>query len=469
MNLLGMRHPGADTGGSALPLADPAPEWIKAALRSRFYPVVFQWITTAAFLVIVISALFGPNNTGQDFGMAFTWTVWWPLLPLSFLLVGRFWCAICPLTWLMDWVQKAVGVRLSVPRLLRRHGPWIIAALFVLVTYIDETWRLSGDSRKTGYLLLALLVVVIFFGAFFERRTFCRYVCFIGGFAANYSRAGMVQLRVQPARCRDCPTQGCYRGTERAPGCPVFLFAPGVEDSATCQLCGNCVKNCPRDAIRIWFRRPTSELWDIRQPRLPDAVLAGTVMGVMLVEQVVLLRLWIPLVETTGRLLHVDPYVWYPLVYGVLLAGFVAAPLVGLALASFVSQALAGTVSRAEVLQNFATFGYAIIPLALAGHVAHSLYHLLTRSRTVPFAFLAMVGRFPGSSPAAWLPNSAVFPIEMTVLALGAAGSLYVGYRLARWQARRAPWAAYLPHGLLLLALLAANLYVVSTMLHERG
>jgi hypothetical protein len=147
----------------------------------------------------------------------------------------------------------------------------------------------------------------------------------------------------------------------------------------------------------------------------------------------------------------------------------VAAPLVGLALASFVSQALAGTVSRAEVLQNFATFGYAIIPLALAGHVAHSLYHLLTRSRTVPFAFLAMVGRFPGSSPAAWLPNSAVFPIEMTVLALGAAGSLYVGYRLARWQARRAPWAAYLPHGLLLLALLAANLYVVSTMLHERG
>jgi hypothetical protein len=48
-------------------------------------------------------------------------------------------------------------------------------------------------------------------------------------------------------------------------------------------------------------------------------------------------------------------------------------------------------------------------------------------------------------------------------------GSLYVGYRLARRQAPQAPWPAYLPHGLLLLALLAVNLYVVTAMLHERG
>jgi NAD-dependent dihydropyrimidine dehydrogenase PreA subunit len=438
-------------------------------LGSRFYPAVFQWITTAAFLVIVVSVLFGSDNSGQNFGMAGIWTLWWPLLPLSFLLAGRFWCAICPFAWLTDRVQEAVGARLSVPRVLRRHGPWVIAVLFILITYVDETWRLSVDAHKTGYLLLALLVVVIFFGAFFERRTFCRYVCFIGGFAANYSRAGMVELRAGLDRCRECRTQGCYGGTERAPGCPVFLFAPNVEDSATCHLCGNCVKNCLSDAIRISFRRPTAELWGIRQPRLPDTVLAGIVMGVVLIEQVVLLRLWIPLVEATGQLLHVDPYVWYPLVYGVLLAAFAAAPLAGLALAGLLSQVLSGKLDRAEVLQNFVTFGYAIIPLALAGHVAHGVYHLLTRSRTVPVAFLAMVGRFPSGVQAAWLPNSAIFPIEMAVLAFGAAGSLYVGYRLARRHAPRSPWAAYLPHAFLLLALLAANVYVVSTLLHEKG
>jgi polyferredoxin len=195
--------------------------WIRTAVRSRFYPSIFQWITTAAFLVIVGLALFGPNNAGQNFGMALAWSVWWPLLPLSFLLVGRFWCAICPFSWLMDCVQKAVGVRLPVPPFLRRNGLWIIAGLFILVTYVDETWRLSGDARKTSYLLLAVLAAVIFFGAFFERRAFCRYACFIGGFAANYSRAGMVQLRADPDSCCDCPTQGCYNGTARAPGLSV--------------------------------------------------------------------------------------------------------------------------------------------------------------------------------------------------------------------------------------------------------
>jgi polyferredoxin len=463
------RHRRTDVGASGTPPPDGGPERITTVLRSRLYPAVFQWMTTAAFLVIVISTLFGPNNTGQNFGMAFIWTVWWPLLPLSFLLVGRFWCAICPLTWLMDRVQMAVGVQISVPPFLRRYGPWVIAALFILVTFIDEACQLSGDSRKTGYLLMALVVVVVFFGAFFERRTFCRYVCFVGGFAANYSRAGIVQLRAQQDRCHECPTQDCSRGTEHTPGCPVFLFAPSVEDSATCHLCGNCVKNCPRDAIHVSFRPPTSELWGIRQPRLPDTILAVTVVGMVLIEQVALLRLWTPLVEATGGLLHVDPYVWYPLVYGVLLAAFVALPLIGLVLAGLFSQVLIGAVGRAEVLQNATTFGDAIIPLALGSHVALNSFDLLTRSRTVPFALLAMVGQFPGSLQPAWLPNSAVFPIEMAVLALGAVGSLYVGYRLARRQAPQAPWPAYLPHGLLLLALLAVNLYVVTAMLHERG
>jgi len=438
-------------------------------LLSRFYPAIFQWLTTAALVVIVLSTLFGPNNSGQNLGMALAWTVWWPLLPLSFLLAGRFWCAICPFAWLMDRAQNAFGVRLTVPRFLRRREPWIIAALFVLVTYVDEAWRLQSDARLTGYLLLAVLAMAIFFAAYFERRTFCRYVCFIGGFAANYSRAGIVQLRTEPDRCHDCRTQDCYEGTKHAPGCPVFLFAPSITDSATCQLCGNCVKNCPRDAIRISMRGTTAELCEISQPRLAYALLAGIVMGMVLIEQFALLHMWTPLVEATGGLLHVDPYAWYPLVYGVLLAAFMAAPLIGLALAGLLSQALDGVLRHAEVLQNIVTFGYAIIPLALAGHVAHGLYHLLTRSRTVPFALLALVGWFPSNNHSGWLTRSAVFQVEIAVLTLGAAGSLYVAYRLARAQARRSPWTAFFPHGLLLLALLAANLYTVYTMLREMG
>jgi polyferredoxin len=440
---------------------------IKAALRSRLFPVVFQWITVTVFVIVLLSTLFGLNNAGQNFGMALAWRVWWPLLPLSFVLLGRFWCAICPFTWVTDRIQKAVGVRLPVPRLLRRYGPGMIAGSFILLSYLDEAWGFSSDARKTGYLLLAVLATVIFFGAFFERRTFCRYVCFIGAFAANYSRAGALELRAAADRCHDCPTQGCYRGTACAPGCPVFLLAPEVTDSGTCELCANCVKNCPRDAIRVSTRKPAAELWGIQQPRLFDAVMAAMVAGAVLIEQFALAGGWDRLVAAAGAALHLDPYGSFPSVYAALLAMFIAAPLLGLLLTSFASQALAGTVSAAQLKQNFSFSGYAVIPLALAGHLAHGLDRLLTWSRSVPFALAAMVGWFPANTRAAWLPWPAVFWIEVVVLALGAAVSLYVGFRLAPRQARRAPWAAYAPHCLLLLSLLAANLYPVLTMMRQ--
>jgi len=440
---------------------------IKRALRSRLYPAVFQWITAAVFAVLLIATLFGPNNAGQNFGMALTWTVWWPLLPLSFVLLGRFWCAICPFAWVTDAVQKAVGVGLSAPPLLRRYGPWIIGGIFLLVTYLDRAWQFGSDARKTGYLLLAVLVAVIFFGAFFERRTFCRYVCFAGAFASNYSRAGILELRADADRCGDCPTQGCYRGSTSAVGCPVFLCAPSVDDSGTCTLCANCLKNCPRDAIRISVRKPAAELWSIRQPRLSDTVLAAMVAGVVLIEQFAMLGVWNRLVEATGALLHLDPYVSFRLIYAALLALFIAAPLLGLALASFASQELGGRVSLADVQRNFSYSGYAVIPLALAGHLAQGLGSLLTWSRTAPFALAAMVGWFPHNHGGAWLPRPAVLWIEVAILALGAAVSLYVGFRLARRQALRAPWAGYVPHGLLLLCLLAANLYAVVAMMRQ--
>jgi len=444
--------------------------WIKTVLRSRMYPSLLQWITMGAFVLVLVLALFGPNNAGQNFGMALVWFVWWPLMPLSFLLAGRSWCAVCPFACLMDRVQQGVGVRLPAPLFLRRHGPWIIAALFILVTYVDEVWGIHSNARSTGYLLLMVLALAVFFGAFFERRTFCRYVCFIGGIAANYSRAGVIQLGAEQDRCRDCVTQPCYHGSQNTPGCPVFLLPPGLQDSSMCHLCGNCVKNCEPDAIRVSLRRPTAELWESPRPHVSAAMLAAVVIGIVMIEQSALLRSWSPLLEATGRLLHIDSYVYYPLVYGVLLTTFMAVPLIGLVLAGFLSSLVIRSLSRnarARVLENFATFGSALIPLALAGHVAHGLYHLLTRSRSVPFAFLAMISRFPGSAGAAWLPNSVVFPAEMTVLVLGAGSSVYVAYRLSRRLTVPSSWAVCLPHGVLLLALLAANLYAVSMMLSE--
>lgn len=435
--------------------------WIGKAFRSRLYPTLFQWITVLLFVVLLVSMLFGPDNSGQNFGMAFTWTVWWPLLPLSFVVFGRLWCAVCPFAWITDRVQRVVGVRLAVPRFLRRYGPWVIAGLFIVVSYLDEAWGFDDDARKTAYLLLVVLATVVFFAAFYERRTFCRHVCFIGAFASLYSRAGVLELHADPARCRSCRTQDCYRGGDGGPGCPVFLFAPGVANSASCHLCASCVKICPHDAVRLDVRKPTAELWRIRHPHVREAVLVMIVTGVVLIEQAARLGGWNHLVMTVAGMLRVNPYISFPFVYAALLAVFIGVPLLGLLSASWASQALGDGGTASGVGENFSLFGWAVVPLLIGSHVAYCLDLLLMRSRSVPAALAAMVGRFPGGVRMAWMAGASAMHIEIGALVLGGAGSLYVAFRMARRFTARRVWAAYAPHVLFLLGLLGANLYAV--------
>jgi hypothetical protein len=128
------------------------------------------------------------------------------------------------------------------------------------------------------------------------------------------------------------------------------------------------------------------------------------------------------------------------------------------------SQTLAGRVIPGSLKKNFSFYGYALIPLTLAGNLAHSLDRLLSWSRAVPFAFAAMLNWFPANNGAAWRAGPDVRWIEIAVLLLGGALSLHVAFRLTQRQTHRAMSAACLPPFLLLLLLLAANLCGVALL-----
>lgn len=79
---------------------------VKKVLKSRWYPALFQLITASAFILIMFELLAGPSSAHDNFGTALTWVLWWPLIPIIFVFLGRFWCAICPFGTLSDLVQK---------------------------------------------------------------------------------------------------------------------------------------------------------------------------------------------------------------------------------------------------------------------------------------------------------------------------------------------------------------------------
>ena len=127
-------------------------------------------------------------------------------------------------------------------------------------------------------------------GAFFERRTWCRYLCFLGGLSGNYSRTGMLELRATPAKCAKCKVEACYKGNEKAPGCPMFEFPRTMDTNASCNLCGYCVKSCPNDSPRLTLRVAHPGAVVHPQAQVRGGVPGLVIMGIVFVQNITMLE-----------------------------------------------------------------------------------------------------------------------------------------------------------------------------------
>ncbi len=60
--------------------------WIAGLLRSRWYPAVFQVPVAAVFGLVAYQLVSGPATAHDNAGTALMWVLWWPLVPITFLL-----------------------------------------------------------------------------------------------------------------------------------------------------------------------------------------------------------------------------------------------------------------------------------------------------------------------------------------------------------------------------------------------
>jgi polyferredoxin len=386
--------------------------FVAAVMRSRWYPGAFQIPVAAVFGLVAYELLAGPPTAHDNAGTALMWVLWWPLLPLLYVLFGRLWCAVCPFAALSDFVQKLVGAQRPVPPFLKKYGIWIIDATFLAITWADHVFGIVESPWGSGILLLLLTFAVIVSGAFFQRRTFCRYLCFLGGLSGNYSRTGMLALRADTEICATCTSKAaCYNGTDTVPACPLFSFPRTMDSSANCNLCGNCVKACPNDAISITVRPPTKELWFLRNPKIEESFLAMAIMGIVIIQNVTMLPAW-------G-----DALAWVNRTTGITSAVFAVGVSIPVALLTLAAK-IASAGNLENTFKNFARFGYALIPLDVAAHLAHNMFHLLAEGGSVISTVGALFGgKYTGST--SLVGNGPIQVLQYTFLALGLAGSLY--------------------------------------------
>lgn len=398
--------------------------WLKRFLKSFFFPKIFQWITVSVFAVIMFQTLAGPTLAHDNFGTAATWVLWWPLIPFFFFLLGRFWCGICPFAWVSDLTQKVFGANLKVPKFIRKNGLWIIDITFIFITWSDHVFGIVESPRGSGTLLLLILGGVMITALFFERRTWCRYLCFLGSLSGNYSRAGMLELRADKETCKTCTTRDCYKGNDKAHGCPMFEFPMAMENNASCNLCGSCIKSCPHDSIRLTPRIPTSEFWSMTRVHFEESFLAIVIVGIVFVQNITMLNFYPSFLEWVEQTLGIANQ---DVAFTILFLIAMTTPVLFLFAATAVSKRFSG-----ETLYDaFARFGYAVIPLDLSSHMAHNLFHLLAEGKAVYYTFMGLFGVHM-EGPTELVSDPTIQIMQYVLVIAGTLGSLYTAYRIAK-------------------------------------
>jgi hypothetical protein len=147
----------------------------------------------------------------------------------------------------------------------------------------------------------------------------------------------------------------------------------------------------------------------------------------------------------------------YAVTFSITFAIAILIPVALLGITSWV----AGKFNKNTLVENFARFGYAIIALDVAGHIAHNLFHLLAEGKSIFYTALTLFGQeFHGASPALVSMGTIQF-LQYGLIALGLVGSLYTAYRIAKNNHTDGKvWATFTPYAVLIVILTIMNVYL---------
>ena len=214
------------------------------------------------FMALICLTLFFPDHISGVIGNKLVWGPWWLFLVFGFLLIGRVWCTICPLSTAGRIASRIWSFTKPPPDFLKKSSPFLIPIGFVGIIWLEYSFHMITHPRPTGFLLVGLILLAILFALFFKRETWCRYLCPLGNFGGVFSLSATLFVRSNPNVCSTkCTTHNCNKGSEDYAGCPVFHHPLFARNAHICKLCFNCLKSCPHNSARLYLRPPLARVW----------------------------------------------------------------------------------------------------------------------------------------------------------------------------------------------------------------
>ncbi|NOH01818.1 MAG: 4Fe-4S binding protein [Chloroflexi bacterium] len=409
---------------------------LKSALKSRYPQLAVFIVMLVGYIFAILAGLIGTPVGSHNFSIVFVWIAWWAILILVAVpFFGRGWCAVCPIPLPGEWLQRGAvlappdkkpkWLNLRVPKMFRNI--WLQNLSFLLLALFSSV--LLTTPTITGIVLAAMLFAAIGLSMVFERRSFCRYLCPVGGFIGLYSQTAPAELRIKDKQvCAKCEGKPCYNGSDTGYGCPWDVFPGGLTKNTYCGLCMECIRTCPYDNIAINLR-PFSA--DLAKPsaKMDEAFKAFIMLGSAMIYAGVLLGPWGALKDAAY---NVGTGAWF--IYAATFLGIIFVVLPGFfALALSLSPGPSPN-GRGGGVRVFSSLSTSLIPLGLMFWVAFSVSFVLTNASYILAALSDPLGlgwNLFGTANAAWRPilTSMLAPAQTLALVGGLAWSAHTAQR----------------------------------------
>jgi polyferredoxin len=401
----------------------PALAWL---VRRRWFPLALAAPLLALTVLFVTAGVLGTPVGNRNGLVVFVWILWWFLLIAVLVPFGaRAWCGACPVPLVGDWLQRhrLLGVRAADPR-SGKEGPgrligrnrysgaarrwpralsniWLQNLAFLLLATFSVvllTSPLASALAVAGMVAAATAVALVY-----RQRSFCRYLCPVGGFLSLYSMGSTLAVRARDtAVCAGCRDKSCLAGSERGWGCPWLEYPSRLERNNHCGLCLECVKTCPHANMSLFLRPPFA---DRRLAGWDEAFKAFLMLALAVAYSVVYLGPWGQL-KAAANIAEGGDWAAFGL-YAAALWALALVVVPGLYVgAAGLGRALAGArgvTTRAAVLAGAA----ALVPFGLLAWIAFSVPLLLANGSYVLAAASDPFGwgwNLFGTAGLAWTP-----------------------------------------------------------------
>jgi polyferredoxin len=438
-------------------------------LKSAWFQPVFQIPALIVFLIIIAAGLFDTQQGDRNIATLLMWTIWWAAIIFTFVLVGRIWCMMCPFGAVQDWIGKLKSMNRNFPRPLRNI--YLSSLIFLGLTWWDGFSGIVNRPALTAYLLIGFFIAASGMAVIFKGRSFCRYVCPIGGLIGIYSMFSPVELRNKCLEtCRDHKTKECIKGTAKSRPCPMFVTPITLDRNNYCNFCSECIKSCSRDNIVIRFRSFGKDLWVSSRGYMDEALLAMALVGITIVVTGEMVEPWHKWMDILGGIMTFDKLgiVSHELQeklttsFALIFSSLVMAPLL-LLISSVIVWKVTNPDPPLNIKRTFVQFAYMFIPVGISVHLAHNISHLFKEGPEIVPAVERLVsgGKVVAGGIGPLMGQETIFWLQMLVLAVMNIFALYAGYRIAvRFYGERA-LRAFIPMAVLAVLFMVINAYIL--------